>query len=120
MLLAGLVTIVVMIHYPQSLEHQIPMLSIASSQHSFHQISYIFIFTAAMYTTGLATLYGCATKLTISTGFSMKKSLLLLLLLSLLVSQIGFSTLIAIIFPIFGYATLGFTCRLLYLSFFPK
>jgi len=120
MLLAGLVTIVVMVHYPQSLEHQIPMLSIASSQHPFHHIAYIFIFTAAMYTTGLATLYGCATKLTISTGLSMKKSLFLLLLLGLLISQIGFSTLIAIIFPIFGYATLGFTCRILYLSFFPK
>lgn len=120
MLLSGLVTIVVMIHYPESLDYEIPMLYIASSQHIIHHTSYIFIFVAAMYTTGLASLYGCATKLTASTRLSMKNSLLLLLALSLIVSHIGFSDLIGIIFPLFGYGTLWFTGRLLYLSFFPK
>ena len=120
MLLAGLITLVVMIHYPDSLNHEIPMLYIASQQSALHHTSYIFIFVGAMYTTGLASLYGCATKLTAITPLSTKSSLLILMALSLTVSHIGFADLIAIIFPLFGYATLWFTCRLLYLSFFPK
>lgn len=120
MLLAGLITIVVMIHYPKSLDYEIPMLYIVSSQHTLHQTSFILIFVTAIYTTGLASLYGCATKLTAATGFSTKRSLLILITLSLIFSHVGFADLIAIIFPIFGYATLWFTCRLLYLSFFAK
>lgn len=120
LLLAGLITLVVILHYPESLEYEIPMLFIASSQHLIHHTSYIFIFAAALYTTGLACLYGCATKFTMATGLSLKNSLLILLTLSFLFSTAGFSELIGIIFPIFGYATLWFTGKLLYLSFFPK
>jgi len=120
MMLAGLITLVVMIHYPQSLDMEIPMLYIASLQHTIHHTSYIFIFVAAMYTTGLASLYGCATKLTSVTGLPTWSSLLILIILSLACSHVGFADLIGIIFPLFGYATLWFTGRLLYLSFFTK
>lgn len=118
--LAGLITLVVMVHYPTSLDYEIPMLFVASSQHVVHHASYIFVFVAALYTTGLACLYGCATKVTAATGLSRRISLLLLLILSLFFSTAGFSNLIGMIFPIFGYATLWFTCKLLYLSFCPK
>lgn len=120
MILAGLITIVVLIHYPESLDQEIPMLFIAHSQHTLHHMSYIFIFVASIYTTGLASLYGCATKLTATTHLSMKNSLFILITLSLVFSHIGFADLIAILFPLFGYGTLWFTCKLLYLSFFPK
>lgn len=120
MLLAGLITIVVMVHYPLSLDFEIPMLYIAGSQHLLHHTAYIVIFTTAMYTTGLASLYGCVTKLTTVTKLSTSTSLLIVISLSLALSSIGFTTLISVIFPLFGYATLGFTCRLLYLSLLPK
>ena len=120
MLLAGLITLVVMIHYPESLDYEIPMLYIAHSQHLLYHTSYILIFVASIYTTGLATLYGCATKLTAATSLSLPHSLFLLVSLSLIFSYVGFADLIAILFPLFGYATLWFTCKLLYLSFFPK
>lgn len=120
LLLAGLITLVVMIHYPLSPEYEIPMLYIAGSQHTLHHMAYIFIFAAAMYTTGLASLYGCMTKLTEATGLSTSIALLLLTSLSLILSYIGFTSLISVIFTLFGYATLWFTCKLLYLSFFPK
>lgn len=120
LLLAGLITLVVIVHYPQSLAYEIPMLFVASSQHLVQHTSYIFVFAAALYTTGLASLYGCATKLTAATGLSTTTSLILLLIASLTLSTAGFSHLIGIIFPIFGYATLWFTCKLLYLSFFAK
>jgi len=120
LLLAGLITIVVMVHYPLSPEYEIPMLYIASSQHTLHHMAYIFIFAAAMYTTGLASLYGCMTKLTAATGVSTTAALLVLTILSLTLSYIGFTSLVSIIFTLFGYATLWFTCKLFYLSFFPK
>ncbi len=120
MILAGLITIAVMIHYPESFTQDIPMLFIAHSQHTVHHTIYILIFIASTYTTGLATLYGCATKLTATTHLSMKYSLLVLVSLSLIFSHIGFANLIAILFPLFGYGTLWFTCKLFYLSFFPK
>lgn len=120
LMVAGLVTIVVMIHYPNSLNHEIPMLYVTVAQHPLYHAAYLFIFAAAIYTTGLACLYGCATKLTAATGLSTKISLLLLTALSLACSHVGFADLIGIIFPFFGYITLWFTCRLLYLSFFPK
>lgn len=120
MTLAGLITIVVMIHYPQSLDHEIPMLFVAHSQYTVHHTSYILIFVASIYTTGLASLYGCATKLTAASSLSMRTSLLTLTALGLIFSHIGFSHLIGILFPLFGYATLWFTLKLLYLSFFPK
>ena len=119
-MLAGLVTIVVMIHYPDCLEHEIPMLIVASSQHPWHHMSYILLFIASIYTTGLACLYGCATKLTTSTRLSNKSSLLTILIISFACSTIGFADLIGIVFPLFGYVTLWFTSKLLYLSFFPK
>lgn len=120
MILAGLITIVVLIHYPESVEQEIPMLFIAHSQHTLHHASYIFIFLASIYTTGLASLYGCATKLTAVTHLSTINSLFILVALSLILSYIGFANLIAILFPLFGYSTLWFTCKLLYLSFFPR
>jgi uncharacterized membrane protein YkvI len=120
LLLAGLITIVVMVHYPLSPEYEIPMLYIAGSQHILHHMAYIFIFAAAMYTTGLASLYGCMTKLTAATGLSTPIALFLLTVLSLALSFVGFTSLISIIFTLFGYATLWFTCRLFYLSLFPK
>ena len=120
MLVASLVTIVIMIHYPQSLNHEIPMLYVTDAQNPLYHAVYIFIFAAAIYTTGLACLYGCATKLTAATGLSTTFSLLILVALSLAFSHVGFADLIGIIFPFFGYITLWFTCKLLYLSFFPK
>lgn len=120
LLLAGVIIMVVIVHYPLSPEYEIPMLYIAGTQHIVHHIAYSFIFIAAMYTTGLASLYGCTTKLAAVTGWSRTTALLIFITLSIFVSYIGFTSLIAIIFPLFGYATLWFICRLLYLSFFPK
>lgn len=120
LLLAGLIILVVMVHYPLSPEYEIPMLYIAESQHFFHHAAYIFIFAAAMYTTGLACLYGCTTKLTAVTGLSQTAALLVLITLGIVLSYVGFTALVSVIFTLFGYATLWFTFRLLYLSFFPR
>jgi uncharacterized membrane protein YkvI len=119
-LLAGMVFFAVRIHYPQILSQEIPMLYIASVQHPLHELAYLCIFAAAMFTTALAGLFGCAGKLQSLTSWSFYPCLLLPITAALLFSQIGFTILINCLFPLFGYITLLFTIRLLYLSFFSR
>jgi uncharacterized membrane protein YkvI len=119
-LLAGCVTLTVMLHYPQVLEYEVPMLYITSSQHNLNHLSYIIILIAAMYTTALASLYGCATKLQSVTCLPFTVCLVIILTLSLVFSQAGFANLITVLFPIFGYATLWFTIKLIWQAFRDK
>jgi uncharacterized membrane protein YkvI len=119
-LLAGCVTLTVMLHYPQVLEYEVPMLYITSSQHSLNHLSYTIILIAAMYTTALASLYGCATKLQSATRLPFAVCLVIILTLSLVFSQAGFANLITVLFPIFGYATLWFTIKLIWQVFRDK
>lgn len=118
--LATLVTLVIMVHYPSVLEYEIPMLYIASIQHTFNLVAYSCMFLTAMYTTASASLYGCSAKLQSTTGLHFGICVLSIIAASLLCSQVGFANLIAIIFPLFGYATLLFTLRLVYFTLFSK
>ncbi len=118
--LASLVTMVIMVHYPSVLEYEIPMLYIASIQHPFNLIAYACMFLTAMFTTASASLYGCSAKLHSTTGIRFGVCIFIITGLSLLCSQIGFANLIATIFPIFGYATLLFTLRLIYFTLCSK
>ncbi|MEN6567279.1 MAG: hypothetical protein ABFC57_13370 [Veillonellales bacterium] len=111
-LLAGVTVLAVMLHYEEILTEEIPMLYIAGTQHDFNRLTYSLMFVAAIYTTALTNLYGCAAKLHSSTRFSFSASLLIVISLSMLCSQFGFADLIVALYPIFGYAALWFSIRL--------
>ncbi|MEG6585335.1 YkvI family membrane protein [Dendrosporobacter sp. 1207_IL3150] len=110
--LACLVSVAVMLHYPNIMNQEIPMLYISSIQHCINGNIYTAIFIIAMFTTALASLYGCATKLASATGLKFSLSVFIVITLSIAFSYIGFATLINILFPIFGYATLWFLVKL--------
>jgi uncharacterized membrane protein YkvI len=110
--LATFLALVVMIHYPDIVRYEVPILQLASSQHVWSSIIYATALLAAMYTTAIASLYGCVTKLEATTGLRPVVAVMAITLLALLCSQIGFSSLIKLLFPLFGYATLYFTVRL--------
>ncbi len=118
--LASLVSLAVIIHYPHILNYEIPMLYLAGAQHRLQEGMYLFILSAAMFTSALASLFGCAGKLQTVTGWPYFSCLLLPVAAALLFSQAGFSSLIALLFPLFGYITLIFTLRLTYLSLFSR
>lgn len=119
-LLAGFVSFIVMLHYPDILSYEIPMLQISSTQPSINSIAYTCMFLTAMYTTAATTLYACADKLRTATGIGIGKAALLVALASLCFSHFGFSTLISFVFPLVGYLSLYFIVRLCYTGFLSK
>lgn len=110
--LATFLALVVMIHYPDIMRYEVPILQLASSQHVWSSIIYAAALLAAMYTTAIASLYGCVTKIEATTGVKPVAAVTAITLVALLCSQIGFASLIKLLFPLFGYATLYFTVRL--------
>lgn len=113
-LLSFLIVSTIVIHCPDILSIQIPMLTISCSQHYLHGLLYTLVFALALFTTSLGCLYGCACKL--KTILPLKYPLCLLLTTGSAVffAQIGFSNLIGIVFPIFGYSTLWILFRLIF------
>lgn len=108
------IILVMMLHYPEAFTAKIPMLYVASAQHPYSYIAYVFILLGAMYTTGLASLYGCSAFLSSILSLSSLGSTISLLLICLIGSQFGFASLIAAIFPVFGLATLWFVIKLVW------
>jgi uncharacterized membrane protein YkvI len=113
-IVAFFIILVMMLHYPEAFTSEVPMLYIASSQHPYSYIAYVFILLGAMYTTGLASLYGCSVFLASALSISSPVSTISLLLICLVGSQFGFASLIATLFPIFGLATLWFVIKLVW------
>ncbi len=112
-ILATLVAIAVMLHYPEIKGEEIPMLYISSIQHCINSTVYTAMFLTAMFTTALASLYGCAAKLAAAANLKFCYCVFIMIGISLIFSQIGFANLIAFLFPLFGYATLWFSIRLI-------
>lgn len=113
MLLASLSFLIVgtlLIHSPALLAEPIPMLTVSCSQNDLHAFLYATAFILALFTTSSSCLYGCAAKL--STTVPLPLSLPLITLAALACSGIGFERLIALAFPIFGYASLWLLIRL--------
>ena len=115
--LATFLTLVVMIHFPHSLNQEVPILEVASRQHPLASAVYTVLLLAAMFTTALASLYGCAGKMTAATGVHPAVAVLVVAVAAMVCGQFGFAKLIKLLFPVFGYATVWFTVRLAWLSF---
>lgn len=110
--LAAFIGMVITLHYPDILSYEVPMLYVSSIQQTWSHYAYAFTVLKAMYSTALASLFGCATKLEHSTGMTFSLSIFVVLTASLICSQYGFANLIGALYPIFGYVSLYFTFRL--------
>lgn len=110
--LAGCIAVVIMIHSPDILDYEVPILQLASSQSPASSILYALTLLAAMYTTAIASLYGCVAKTRTLLQLSPPATAGAITALALLCSQAGFANLIRLLFPLFGYATLFFTAKL--------
>lgn len=116
-LLAGFVVLALVLHYPGILSSQVPMLDISSMQHSSLYVFYALILLIAMYTTSIACLYGCAVKLQEVTRLSFFVCCLSLVSAGLIAGQVGFSQLIGLVFPVFGYLAFYFVLKLIWAGF---
>ena len=113
-ILAFLIACTIVIHCPDILTTEVPMLTIACTQAKLHSVFYTAIFVIAMFTTSLSCLYSSAIKIKSILHLSYPVSLVITITISLLFTQVGFKDLIAITFPIFGYTTLWILFKLIF------
>lgn len=114
-LLAGLSLLIVLtllMHTPHIFAQQIPMLHISCTQSAWHAALYSLVLLLSMFTTASACLYGCACKLRSATSWSAPLCLFCCACAALALSGAGFSRIIAVLFPLFGYLSLFLLVRL--------
>lgn len=110
--LAAFIGVVITLHYPDVLDYEVPMLYVSSIQQSWSHYAYALTVLKAMYSTALASLFGCATKLEHTTGLTFKLSIVTVMAAGLICSQFGFASLISTLYPVFGYVSLYFVIKL--------
>lgn len=111
-LLALLLDLAILSRYPASAAFEIPSLYIASSLAKVIQIGFSFILWAEIYTTIIGNVYGLSVRITDAIPVSYKKSTVLLLFFSVFLSSAGFSHLVGIVYPLFGYISIIFLLAL--------
>jgi uncharacterized membrane protein YkvI len=115
-LLSLWITVLILTHYEQVSNSEVPMLALSNLQHPWNYLLYAGVLLGAMYTTAIASLYGTAEKLTQILKVSLTTAIAYLLPAALLFSQFGFSRLISVLYPVFGLLSCWFTLRLLWLG----
>lgn len=105
---AGIGLLLLSAHYalsaqmPGIAQYEIPMGNIINRLGSAPQIAYLLVIYGEIFTTFIADAYGLSLQLQQRTKLNPKLLLLSILGLSYLVSQIGFKTLLAALYPVFG------------------
>lgn len=115
-LLGLFIALIIILHSPEVFQYEVPMLYVSNLQHEFTHAGYAAMLVKAMYSTAMASLYGCTVKVQAALGLKFSASMLLIILGAILCSQAGFANLIGTVYPVFGYFALIFTVRLVLFS----
>lgn len=138
-LLCGAINLMLMLNVPYIYQYEIPLLYISHRFGSFLQIMLLFIIWLEMFSTVVSDVYSVAKMLQSLSDknrchggnyfkssllnrffnyISYKKSVVLILLLALPISQIGFSNLIKVLYPAFGVISSAFIiqCFIFYIN----
>jgi len=105
-LLAGGMGLAVSFHMPEISAYEVPMLYLARLHARPVQWFYTLILWAEIYTTALACAYGFASRTAQVLGMGYREVVGAVTLLALAMSGVGFSSLVAIFYPAFGFLTL--------------
>jgi len=104
--LAAGMELAVSVHLPQIGAVEIPMLFLARFHTPPIQWFYTMILWAEIYTTAIACAYGFATRATTMLRLRYREIVLGVTVVALLCSGVGFSRLLSLLYPAFGFATL--------------
>lgn len=110
--MALLLVIVTLTHYPATALEEIPMLFITNAQGLYVTTPYMIVLVAEMLTTAIANLYGFSQIVRHLTGLSFPCVVLISVVLAIIGSQWGFSHLVSFLYPLFGYISLLFMAAL--------
>jgi uncharacterized membrane protein YkvI len=104
--LATGIKLAVSVHMPDIGQVEVPMLFLARLHAAPVQWFYMLILWAEIYTTAISCAYGFAGRVTEMFRSSYRGVVVLVMALALLGSGMGFSTLLALLYPLFGFVTL--------------
>lgn len=96
----------ILIKYTDVFNLEIPMLNVASSVNKQSKILYSIILIFAMFTTAIASGFSFIMRISKATGIKKNIISIILPLITIPISRLGFSNLVKIFYPLFGY--LGF------------
>jgi len=111
-ILAFMLVLVTLTHYPASILEELPMLFITKDQGPYIIVSYIIVLWAEMLTTAIASLYGLAQTVNRLTGLDYNYVVLVSAGIAVIGSQWGFGQLISLLYPLFGFISLIFLATL--------
>jgi uncharacterized membrane protein YkvI len=114
MLLGLFVVVIIILHCPAVLDYEVPMLYVSDLQNELTHTGYAVMLIKAMYSTAMASLYGCTAKLAGALRLKFSICLLIVTAAALVCSQAGFAALISLLYPLFGYVSLIFTLTLIW------
>lgn len=99
---------------PSAFLYEIPMVHIAGKIHPILKLFYIFFLWLALLTTAIANAYGLTNSVAQLTGWNSQVVGLILLAAVLPFTPVGFTKLVANLYPLFGYAGLPVLAAIIY------
>ncbi|OZB96782.1 hypothetical protein [Paenibacillus sp. XY044] len=103
-------------HMPGIRQYEIPMGSIASSLGTTIQLIYVMLIFLEIFSTFVADIYGVTLQLQQHIHLPPKLLIACVMFVCFLLSQIGFSSLLSVLYPIFGALSLLLVLRLMFKS----
>ena len=107
-LLSCIINFLMMVTYKQALQHEIPLLFVAKQIGPFVQFALLCVIWLEMFSSKVSNIYSLAKSLQNRFPISFKKSMFIIIALSLPVTQVGFGTLVTILYPLFGALSIIF------------
>jgi len=111
-ILAMLINLAILSHYPDSSNYEIPSLFVAGRMAWIIQLAFSFVLWAEIFTTVIGSVYGLAARISEYTGVSYTTIVIVLMLVAFIISHFGFSGLVGTLYPLFGYISFIFLARL--------
>lgn len=117
-ILSFLINALLILNIPYIFKYEIPLLYIANRFGNIIQIMLLIIIWLEMFSTEVSNIYSVSKNLEELFNISYKKAIILIIVISIPISQIGFVKLISILYPAFAVVSFIFTiqCLIFYLG----
>lgn len=112
-----LINLLLTINQPYIFKYEIPLLFVAQRFGNVIQALLLCIIWMEMFSTEVSDVYSIAKSLKQSFNIEFKKGIIIVLLIALPISQLGFSSLITTLYPLFGLLSLIFISQCIYFYF---
>ncbi|NMM62135.1 GerAB/ArcD/ProY family transporter [Clostridium sp. P21] len=115
--LSFLINALLILNVPYIFKYEIPLLYIANRFGNVIQFMLLCIIWLEMFSTEVSNIYSVSRNLQELFNISYKKAIILIIIISIPISQIGFSKLISILYPAFAVISFIFALQCLYFYF---